>query len=745
MPAWWTRSSSPKEAKKKKKDADCGKSRRSSERENPNPSHVSTAAVPFAVALNSSVRSELGSNSGRTASVFAFEAEQPAGRTHPLPPPFGLSAADPTASFCSDTSDSSTSSSADLGLPTCRNGDGIEIPRDASSKYGFQSQQQFAEQKQFFSGSPGFEQARHHNGFNHYVYGPSLGSNNGLSNNSISSRTGDSDLSFPIASNYSLSPPRVSTDTRISLSQRRQSTNHSLAPSPNHSLAPSPRARSPGPGSRVPSVSTTPLHSRPGSPRSRQDDNRIQCHPLPLPPNPCSPTSPTQHGSTSSATSPTTYSSSRGGSSRGSMTHNGLFVKSKWKKGRLLGRGTFGHVYEGFNSENGQMCAIKEVKVISDDQNSKESLRQLGQEISLLSQLSHPNIVQYYGSEMDEDTLSVFLEYVSGGSIHKLLQEYGQFEEPVIRNFTSQILSGLAYLHARETVHRDIKGANILVDPNGVIKLADFGMAKHVGSSSCPLSFRGSPYWMAPEVIMNTNGYNWAVDVWSLGCTVIEMATSKPPWMQYEGVAAIFKIGNSKEIPPIPDHLSDDGKDFLRQCLQRDPSARPPAAQLMMHPFVRDHQLITKEPRIQSYTDHGTSSPYNVHSLSASPRRATIQASNSARMSPMHDGDYKQYRSIGFPISHEISSGALASRKNLSLPVSPSSSPLRQFKSTMRTGPSGWVSPPHMTSITSRGGGYPSDYPVLPRVQLNSIHRDPEVYQMMTTPDGSPRARTEYR
>ncbi|XP_031482544.1 mitogen-activated protein kinase kinase kinase 3-like [Nymphaea colorata] len=736
MPAWWTRSSSPKEAKKKKKDADSGKSRRSTERENPNPSHAPAAAVPPAVAFNSSVRSELGLNSGRIPSSFAFEAEQRAGRTHPLPRPSGLSAADPAASFCSDTSDSSTGSSADLGFPIYRNTDGFEIPRDTSSKFGLQSQQQFAEHKQFLSGSPGWEQIRHHNGFNHFVHGSSLGSNNGPS-----SLKGDSDLSFPVASNYSFSPPRVSTDTRISLSQRRQSTNHSLVPSPNHSLAPSPRARSPGPGSRVHSVSTTPLHSRPGSPRSRQDDSRIQCHPLPLPPNP---TSPTQHGSTSCSTSPTAHSSSRGLSSRSSMTYNGSFVKSKWKKGRLLGRGTFGHVYEGFNSENGQMCAIKEVKVISDDQNSKESLRQLSQEISLLSQLSHPNIVQYYGSEMDEDTLSVFLEYVSGGSIHKLLQEYGQFAEPVIRNFTGQILSGLAYLHQRDTVHRDIKGANILVDPNGVIKLADFGMAKHVGSCSCPLSFRGSPYWMAPEVIMNTNGYNWAVDVWSLGCTVIEMATSKPPWIQYEGVAAIFKIGNSKEIPSIPDHISDEGKDFLRQCLQRDPSARPTAAKLMNHPFVRD-QGITKEPRIQSYTDHGTSSPYSTHSLSTSPRQTSIQLSNSARMSPMHDGDYKPYRSIGFPISHEISSGALTSRRNMSLPVSPSSSPLRQFKSTMGNGPSGWISPPHLTSVASRGGGYPAEYPILPRVQLNSNHIDPEIYQMMTTPDGSPRVRTEYR
>ncbi|XP_057973915.1 mitogen-activated protein kinase kinase kinase 3-like [Malania oleifera] len=286
--------------------------------------------------------------------------------------------------------------------------------------------------------------------------------------------------------------------------------------------------------------------------------NGSPCHPLPLPPG--SPTIPSQ------------------------------CLESKWKKGRLLGRGTFGHVYSGFNSENGQMCAIKEVRVISDDHTSRECLKQLNQEIALLSQLSHPNIVQYYGSELGRDNLSVFLEYVSGGSILKLLREYGPFKEPVIQSYTRQILSGIAYLHGRNTVHRDIKGANILVDPNGEIKLVDFGLAKHMSSCASMLSFRGSPYWMAPEVISNTSGCSLAVDIWSLGCTVIEMATSKPPWSQYEGVAAIFKIANSHDFPEIPNHLSDNGKSFVKLCLQRDPSARPTAAQLLHHPFIQEQE-----------------------------------------------------------------------------------------------------------------------------------------------------------
>ncbi|WVZ26363.1 hypothetical protein V8G54_004907 [Vigna mungo] len=358
--------------------------------------------------------------------------------------------------------------------------------------------------------------------------------------------------------------------------------------SPECSPIVSPRMTSPGPSSRIQSGTVTPLHPKAGGIAAeahtrRLDDVKQKNHQLPLPPitvtKPC-PFSPTYSAST-------TPSAPR--SPAGSETS--ISPGSRWKKGQLLGRGTFGHVYLGFNRESGEMCAMKEVTLFSDDAKSRESAQQLGQEIAMLSRLRHPNIVQYYGSETIDDRLYVYLEYVSGGSIYKLVKEYGQLGEIAIRNYTRQILLGLAYLHAKNTVHRDIKGANILVDPNGRIKLADFGMAKHISGPSCPFSFKGSPYWMAPEVIKNSNGCNLAVDIWSLGCTVLEMATTKPPWSQYEGVAAMFKIGNSKELPTIPDHLSEDGKDFVRLCLQRNPQNRPSAAQLLEHSFVKNAML----------------------------------------------------------------------------------------------------------------------------------------------------------
>uniref|UniRef100_A0A2P2MV66 mitogen-activated protein kinase kinase kinase n=1 Tax=Rhizophora mucronata TaxID=61149 RepID=A0A2P2MV66_RHIMU len=351
--------------------------------------------------------------------------------------------------------------------------------------------------------------------------------------------------------------------------------------SPECSPRPSPRMTSPEPGSRVQSGPVTPIHPRAAtdSQTSWPDDGKQQSHRLPLPPVTISNSSPFPHSNSAAASPSVPRSPGR--------AENPTSPGPRWKKGKLLGRGTFGYVYVGFNSESGDMCAMKEVTLFSDDAKSKESAKQLMQEITLLRSLRHPNIVQYYGSEQVGDRLYIYLEYVSGGSIYKLLQEYGQLGELAIRSYTQQILSGLAYLHSKNTVHRDIKGANILVDPNGRVKLADFGMAKHITGQSCPLSFRGSPYWMAPEVIKNSSGYNLAVDIWSLGCTVLEMTTTKPPWSQYEGVAAMFKIGNSKDLPAIPDHLSDEGKDFVRQCLQRNPLHRPKAAQLLEHPFVR--------------------------------------------------------------------------------------------------------------------------------------------------------------
>nr|KAJ0212966.1 hypothetical protein LSAT_V11C400221540 [Lactuca sativa] len=140
------------------------------------------------------------------------------------------------------------------------------------------------------------------------------------------------------------------------------------------------------------------------------------------------------------------------------------------------------------------------------------------------------------------------------------------------------------------TLFRDIKGANLLVDVNGVVKLADFGMAKHLNAQASHLSLKGSPYWMAPELLQygtqkdNDPDLALAIDIWSLGCTIIEMINGKPPWSEYEGPAAMFKV--IKETPPLPETMSPEGKDFLRCCFIRNPAERPKATTLLQHRFL---------------------------------------------------------------------------------------------------------------------------------------------------------------
>lgn len=292
-------------------------------------------------------------------------------------------------------------------------------------------------------------------------------------------------------------------------------------------------------------------------------------------------------------------------------------MTGQWQKRKLIGSGTYGCVYEATNRHTGALCAMKEVNIIPDDAKSVESMKQLDQEIKFLSQFKHENIVQYYGSETIDDRFYIYLEYVHPGSINKYINQHcGAMTESVVRNFTRHILKGLAFLHSQKIMHRDIKGANLLVDVNGVVKLADFGMAKHLSTAAPNLSLKGTPYWMAPEVVQATLvkdvGYDLAVDIWSLGCTIIEMFTGKPPWSGLEGPAAMFKVLNKD--PSVPDNLSPEGKDFLRGCFKRNPSERPTASKLLEHPFVQNSNHFSQHTSIHSPA--GMKSPDGGHCAS---------------------------------------------------------------------------------------------------------------------------------
>uniref|UniRef100_A0A161ZMJ9 mitogen-activated protein kinase kinase kinase n=1 Tax=Daucus carota subsp. sativus TaxID=79200 RepID=A0A161ZMJ9_DAUCS len=264
----------------------------------------------------------------------------------------------------------------------------------------------------------------------------------------------------------------------------------------------------------------------------------------------------------------------------------------RWRKGELIGSGAFGQVYMGMNLDSGELLAVKQVSIAANSASKEKTqahVRELEDEVKLLKNLSHPNIVRYLGTAREEHSLNILLEFVPGGSISSLLGKFGSFPESVLRMYTKQLLLGLEYLHKNGIMHRDIKGANILVDNKGCIKLADFGASKKVvelATMTGAKSMKGTPYWMAPEVILQT-GHSFSADIWSVGCTVIEMATGKPPWsQQYQEVAALFHIGTTKSHPPIPDHLSAEAKDFLLKCLHKEPDWRPTASDLLQHPFV---------------------------------------------------------------------------------------------------------------------------------------------------------------
>nr|XP_013815143.1 PREDICTED: mitogen-activated protein kinase kinase kinase 19 [Apteryx mantelli mantelli] len=268
-----------------------------------------------------------------------------------------------------------------------------------------------------------------------------------------------------------------------------------------------------------------------------------------------------------------------------------------WTRGEVLGKGAYGTVYCGLTSQ-GQLIAVKQVVLDTSDQlTTEKEYQKLQEEVDLLKTLKHINIVTYLGTCLEDNIVSIFMEFVPGGSISSIINRFGPLPETVLCKYTKQILQGVAYLHDNCVVHRDIKGNNVMLMPNGIVKLIDFGCAKRLawaslnGTHSEMLkSVHGTPYWMAPEVI-NESGYGRKSDIWSVGCTVFEMATGKPPLASMDRIAAMFYIGTHRGLmPSLPDRFSRTAVDFVHACLTRDQHERPSALQLLEHPFVKGRQ-----------------------------------------------------------------------------------------------------------------------------------------------------------
>uniref|UniRef100_A0A8C9VSX6 Mitogen-activated protein kinase kinase kinase 3 n=1 Tax=Scleropages formosus TaxID=113540 RepID=A0A8C9VSX6_SCLFO len=271
------------------------------------------------------------------------------------------------------------------------------------------------------------------------------------------------------------------------------------------------------------------------------------------------------------------------------VPHKSPSAPLTWRRGKLLGQGAFGQVYLCYDVDTGRELAAKQVQFDPHSPETSKEVSALECEIQLLKNLHHERIVQYYGCLRDhnEKILTIFMEYMPGGSVKDQLKAYGALTENVTRKYTRQILEGMSYLHSNMIVHRDIKGANILRDSAGNVKLGDFGASKRLQticmSSTGVRSVTGTPYWMSPEVISG-EGYGRKADVWSLGCTVVEMLTEKPPWAEYEAMAAIFKIATQPTNPTLPPHTSEHTRDFVR-CIFVEARHRPTAEELLRHPF----------------------------------------------------------------------------------------------------------------------------------------------------------------
>ncbi|XP_048492312.1 MAP3K epsilon protein kinase 1 isoform X2 [Beta vulgaris subsp. vulgaris] len=280
--------------------------------------------------------------------------------------------------------------------------------------------------------------------------------------------------------------------------------------------------------------------------------------------------------------------------------HKSKTLDNKYMLGDEIGKGAYGRVYKGLDLENGDFVAIKQVSL---ENIAQEDLNIIMQEIDLLKNLNHKNIVKYLGSLKTRSHLHIILEYVENGSLANIIKpnKFGPFPEQLVAHYIAQVLEGLVYLHEQGVIHRDIKGANILTTKEGLVKLADFGVATKLTEADVNThSVVGTPYWMAPEVI-EMSGVCAASDIWSVGCTVIELLTCVPPYYDLQPMPALFRIVQD-EHPPIPDGLSADMTDFLRLCFKKDARQRPDAKMLLSHPWIQNYRR-TLQPSLPASDD----------------------------------------------------------------------------------------------------------------------------------------------
>ncbi|KAL9084775.1 MAG: hypothetical protein Q9159_005060 [Coniocarpon cinnabarinum] len=309
-----------------------------------------------------------------------------------------------------------------------------------------------------------------------------------------------------------------------------------------------------------------------------------------------------------------------------------------YQLGDCIGKGACGAVYRALNWSNGETVAIKQIKLADLPKNE-------------LHVIMHANIVKYHGFVKSTESLYIILEYCENGSLHTICRNFGKFPESLVALYMAQVLQGLLYLHEQGVIHRDIKGANILTTKEGNVKLADFGVATRNGPELMNSSVVGTPYWMAPEVI-TLSGATTASDIWSLGCTVIELLEGKPPYHNFNSVAALYRIVND-DHPPLPESISQACEDFLTQCFQKDPNLRVSAKKLLKHPWIVNNKRANAvEPSKVTKFDEAVKSVQEWNeALKSSPNNSTVGSSvNGSTIAPLSKDLPDHFDRRGSPI-----------------------------------------------------------------------------------------------